>query len=246
MVVSWLNKQEETNAMPRKNFKILAQPNDTTCGPTCLHAIYNFYGEDVTLKKIIHETESLHDGGTLAVMLGLHALSKGYDAKIYTYNLLVFDPTWFDRPELIPAKLRTQRKVKTSKKLALASSAYEDFLKQGGEILFQDLTRTLIRKYLSQGTPILTGLSSTYLYRSMRETEDCIENDIEGVPTGHFVVLHSYNRKTREVAIADPFPNNPVTGKTNYVVHIDRVIGAILLGIVTYDANLLVIEPREK
>jgi hypothetical protein len=33
-------------------------------------------------------------------------------------------------------------------------------------------------------------------------------------------------------------------GSRYYAVRVQRLIGAILLGIMTYDANLLVIEPR--
>jgi len=46
------------------------------------------------------------------------------------------------------------------------------------------------------------------------------------------------------VLIADPLQKNPLAGVNQYIVSIDRVICAILLGIVTYDANLLIIEPR--
>ena len=35
---------------------------------------------------------------TLAVLLGCHALRRGYEATIYTFNLQVFDPTWFEEP----------------------------------------------------------------------------------------------------------------------------------------------------
>ncbi len=45
--------------------------------------------------------------------------------------------------------------------------------------------------------------------------------------------------------VADPLETNPVSGSISYAVSIDRVICAILLGILTYDANLLIIEPRK-
>jgi hypothetical protein len=44
--------------------------------------------------------------------------------------------------------------------------------------------------------------------------------------------------------IADPLQDNPLHGNQYYSVDIDRLVGAILLGILTYDANLLVISPR--
>lgn len=78
------------------NFDIKAQPDDTTCGPTCLHALYQYYNDSIALKEVVDEVKSLKTGGTLAVMLGNHALQRGYNAHIYTYNLNIFDPTWFD------------------------------------------------------------------------------------------------------------------------------------------------------
>ncbi len=63
---------------------------------------------------------------------------------------------------------------------------------------------------------------------------------------GHFVVLSGYDPVNREVLVADPLENNPGFGTQNYRVKMDRLIAAILLGIVTYDANLLVIEPQPR
>ena len=77
------------------DFDMQTQPDDVTCGPTCLQALYNYYGDDIPLKEVIQEVKQLKLGGTLAVMLGNHALKRGYKARIYTYNLTVFDPTWF-------------------------------------------------------------------------------------------------------------------------------------------------------
>src|SRR5271163_3163697 len=77
------------------NFDIKAQPDEVTCGPTCLHALYQYYNDSISLKEVIREVKSLKTGGTLAVMLGNHALKHGYKAYIYTHNLNIFDPTWF-------------------------------------------------------------------------------------------------------------------------------------------------------
>lgn len=235
--------------MPEKNkFVILPQPDDTTCGPTCLHAIYHHYGDKITIQQVIKECKALKEGGTLAVMLAIHALKRGYDARIYTYNLQVFDPSWFSEKNVsIETKLKLQMKKKKSKKLRLASKKYIEFFELGGELIFEDLTRALLRKYLLQKTPLLTGLSSTYLYRSKREYgKKCVADDLRGEPTGHFVILHDYNRETKDIGIADPYAKNPVSRESNYHVHIDRVVGSILLGIVTYDANLLIITPRKR
>jgi hypothetical protein len=45
------------------------------------------------------------------------------------------------------------------------------------------------------------------------------------------------------VDVADPLVNRPDFDSHLYSVAVDRVIGAILLGVLTYDANLTVLRP---
>ena len=92
---------------------ILPQPDDTTCGPTCLHAVYNYYNDAISLEAVIADTTKLENGGTLAVFLACSALRRGYQATIYTYNLQMFDPSWFSSPDInIAERLQRQTKVK--------------------------------------------------------------------------------------------------------------------------------------
>lgn len=227
--------------------EILPQPDDVSCGPTCLHAIYRYYGDAIELEEVIREVPQLDGGGTLAVLLGCHALRRGYRARIYTYNLQMFDPTWFENPATdLAERLRRQAEVKNVPKLRFATEAYLDYLEHGGVLRFADLTTALIRKYLGRQVPILTGLSATYLYRAAREFgPDSEPDDVRGEPAGHFVVLCGYDKEKREVCVADPLRSNPVaSGENEYPVNIDRLVCSILLGIVTYDSNLLILEPE--
>jgi hypothetical protein len=229
---------------------ILQQPDDITCGPTCLQAVYNYYGDTIPLEQVIAEVPKLLGGGTLAVFMGCHALRRGYRAHIFTYDLQVFDPTWFDaEPTDLLERLETQLGVKTDSKLRLASKAYIEFLRLGGKIRFEDLALGLIRRYLKREIPVLTGLSATYLYRTAREMEDgprLVYDDIRGEPSGHFVVLCGYNVAQRTALLADPLMPNPISEQQVYEVRMNRLLSAIMLGILTFDANLLVITPRAK
>ncbi|MCA9271191.1 MAG: hypothetical protein KDA41_22065, partial [Planctomycetales bacterium] len=189
---------------------------------------------------------------------------------IYTYNLTVFDPTWFwgyspseklrppgapppfaargkvDRQGLIE-RLQLQMAAKDSPKLHTASRGYIEFLQLGGVIKMEDLDSALLRKYLKRSVPILTGLSSTYLYGDPREFGPQGDpDDIRGCATGHFVVLYGYDKEERTVQVADPWLPNPLGEQHHYDVELDRLISSILLGVLTYDANLLVIEPKRK
>lgn len=224
------------------------QPDETTCGPTCLHAIYRYWGEDEPLADVIARTSRLEQGGTFAVHLACDALRRGYRATIYTYNVTVFDPTWFARPGVdIADRLQRQREVKTDYRLQHATEGYLEFLALGGRLRFVDLSRYLIRGILRRGLPILTGLSSTYLYRVAREFgPDDRPDDVRGLPAGHFVIIAGYNRPERTVLVADPYQPNPYGGMHRYWLNVERVVGAVLLGIVTHDANLLVIHPQRR
>jgi hypothetical protein len=228
------------------HLEILPQPDDVTCGPTCLHAVYRYFGDELPLDDVIAETGQLDEGGTLGSWLGCHALRRGYQAKLYTFNLRVLDPTWFRREGTpLADKLRAQLEHKNDPKLRIATRAYLDFLHWGGEIRMEDLTRQLIRKYLLTSTPILAGLSSTYLYQNAREYgPKCDADDVRGVPQGHFVVLCGYDRGAKMVRVADPYLTNPYAPSDNYYwVGVDRLVCAVLLGVLTYDANLLILTP---
>jgi hypothetical protein len=228
------------------NFDIKAQPDEETCGPTCLHALYEYYHEPITLKEVINEVKPLKTGGTLAVNLGNHALKRGYSASIYTYNLHVFDPTWFASPKKMVDQLKRQMKYKlNSRKLQAASKAYIRFLEEGGKIFQSELNEELIRGYLKRSIPVLTGLSATYLYGTPREIPATNKYDsIKGEPAGHFVVINGYDEASNQVYVADPLNPNPLKSQY-YSVNFNRLINSIMLGIVTYDANLLVIEPKK-
>jgi len=170
------------------HFHIESQPTDSSCGPTCLHAVYRYYGERISLQKVLTEVKKLPDGGTLAVLLGNHALKRGYRAKLYTLNLNVFDPSWFQKPGLdLSQLLKKQIKAKKNNhQLVTACRSYLDFIELGGVISMVDFSDSLVKRHLQRKEPILAGLSATYLYQCPREYGDPMDYDsVRGVPQGH-------------------------------------------------------------
>lgn len=47
----------------RLQLGMLPQPDDATCGPTCLHAIYQYYGDDIALGQVTEGVKGLQSGG---------------------------------------------------------------------------------------------------------------------------------------------------------------------------------------
>ncbi len=226
-------------------FQILAQPDDTTCGPTCLQAVYQHFGDQVALDEVLNETRMLREGGTLASLLGIHAIKRGYHATIHPYNLDIWDPTWFQGEVDLAAKLRAQMEFEPDETFRFVSKRYIDFIELGGKIRFEELTARLLRGYLKRGLPVLTTLSATYLYMEPREIwATGAPDDVRGEPSAHFVIIFGLDEDRRYVSIADPLGEEQPFGSHIYHVKFERLIGAILLGVLTYDSALLVIEPR--
>lgn len=221
-----------------------SQPDGVTCGPTCLANVYRYYGYEKALDDIILETPRNPDGGTLAVNLGISALRNAFRPTLYPFGLRIFDPTWRRLPhrELI-RKLEERYQAVSGKRFRRAVSAYIGYLNLGGRIAFAEPTKELLLGLLRRGHPILTGLSATHLYRTPREYEDQYD-DVRGEPAGHFVVIAGYHPKRDKFVVVDPFENVPFNKSGKYQVDAQRLIAAILLGDVTYDAVLLVVGRR--
>jgi len=222
------------------------QPTETSCGPVCLHGLYRYHGVDLPLGQVVREVESLSGGGTLDVFLAHHALQRGFAATLITCNLLVFDPSWFPAPsDAIAAKLRASLPRRHKPKLRQAIQATIRYCEMGGDVRMEVLNGALIRRYLNRNLPILTGLSSTFLYGDARSNPATNRrDDLGGEAEGHFVLLTGYDREARTVQIADPYDRNPLANRSRYSVSMDRLINSILLGVLTYDANLLILRPR--
>ena len=224
------------------------QPDDVTCGPTCLQAVYDFYGVTMEVEDVVASVRSLDHGGTLGVLLGLDALDRGFDATLFTYNLDIFDPSWFGSPKAdLRLELRRQLGVRTEPRLLTAIEAYVDFVDRGGVVEHQELRPQLISDAVRSGCPPITGLSATYLYGCPREVFDgrrSTYDDVRGEPVGHFVVVSGVDSAKGQFRVSDPYRENPLHDSGTYWVSPDRLTGAILLGVTTYDGNVLFVRPR--
>lgn len=221
------------------------QPDDVTCGPTCLLKVYRYFGLDLELSRVVGEIDRNEDGGTLAVFLGLAALRRNFRARIFPYDLRIFDPTWKSLPApVLEDRIRRRIPHLRSVKAKRAAAAYLEFSEQGGELLFEELTPLLLKRILNRNHPVLAGLSATHLYGYARErhdpeTHELVPDDIAGDSIGHFVVIAGYERWGRRFILRDPATHVPEPVEGRLVVDAQRLINSILLGDLTYDAVLL-------
>ncbi|MDP2768543.1 MAG: hypothetical protein Q8O81_01770 [Giesbergeria sp.] len=212
-----------------------------------MHSLYRFHGRERDLNQLLLEIPSLDLGGTLEVHLANHALQSGFQVTLYTYNLELFDPTWF---HLSPSDFHTnlrRRQEKTRErpsKFHEAIDAYLQFLELGGCLRMRDLSPALLAISLRAGLPVMAGLSATYLYQEPREIPATnLPDDLSGDPAGHFVIISGYDPQHFRFTIADPLQPNPFSSEPIYHIDALRTMTALLLGTFTYDASLLILEP---
>lgn len=70
--------------------------------------MYQCFQDPISLEQVIEGVPKNPEGRTLAVRLALHALRRGHDARIWVFNLSVWDPTWFREDADLLVKVRTR------------------------------------------------------------------------------------------------------------------------------------------
>jgi hypothetical protein len=74
-------------------------------------------------------------------------------------------------------------------------------------------------------------------------SHELVEDDVAGDAVGHFVVIVGYEHWGRRFSVRDPSAHVPLSPDGRQVVEAQRLINAILLGDLTYDAVLLELWP---
>lgn len=223
----------------------VAQPDDTSCGPTCLHMVAAFHGIDLALPELIDTIPRTPSGGVHAVNIGVLALQHGLRAALYPLGLRVFDPTWrgLSRAAL-RLRLRQRGRRFAGTDHAALVALWDRFLALGGQVRPGELTADLLADALDRGHPLISGLSATWLYRHPRERPDDNQPDaVGGEGVGHFVVVSGYTGGGRSFRVEDPSPDAPFGRDGTYLAPAPRLQHAILLGDATHDAVLLELWP---
>jgi hypothetical protein len=113
----------------------------------------SFHGDPIDLNTVIKETPKLPGGGTLGVHLAGHALSRGYEVATWVCNVRHVDPTWFQQPTDLLAKLRARFEAKglsQDPRYGPALEAIEQYVRLGGHFVWGDLTPELLGSRLAR------------------------------------------------------------------------------------------------
>lgn len=239
--------------MKKINLKIGNQLKDE-CALECLVAVLNHFGETKVKNKLL-----LRQIGKVEwkwrnwdyLITGL-ALQKGFRSKIFVRSTQVFDPSWFDfNSKKLIEKLgilkEALEKIVESKKKQYAefymwrhpqyelheASAALDFLKNGGEIVFNKIEDKIIKGLIDKGIPVFFPHNSALLHLQKRKGIRGINDDILGHHWGHVALIIGYDNNN--YLIADP--NKKINGGHYYAKNKNDVIESI----VRFDQNIYAI-----
>ncbi len=223
------------------------QPTNTTCSPTALSMMLDYYNEDISVDEISSKVPQVYseDGepfGTINQQMATWCISLGYDVALYTFDCQVIDQSW---AELSKEKLCERLKARKDGWIVPAlekvwtvayAQAYIDFLKADGELYIQPAVNTkLLYELLAEG-PVLPCLCFNTLYGRGRtsnfDEKKSVKDDINGRTWNHSVVIYGYDEKGNFL-VADPIRKPGL-----HVVEPERMIAAISTAQIECD-NLL-------
>jgi len=212
------------------------QPTNTTCSPTALSMLLDFYGEELSVHDISAKVpqvknEKGENFGTINQQMATWCKSLGFDVVLYTADVQVIDQSWSKlAPKELIDRLEARKsglKVPSLGKLwnTAYCQAYIDFIRSGGELhVVNAITTSLLYKMLKNG-PVLPCLSFDTLYGKGKISnigeKETKPDDVNGKAWNHSVVIYG-NDVNGNFLIADPWEK-----PGHHVIEPDVMIAAI-------------------
>ncbi|MEF3691750.1 MAG: C39 family peptidase [Candidatus Moraniibacteriota bacterium] len=242
-----------------KDLKIeIKMQKDEECLSECLFSVIKYYGINVIIDDIIfsisNNSDKLYDWEFKA---GNFALNNGLKSTIYTNVSYLFDPSWhnldnnkllekmkkeakyfYKRAEEINKEPEQKNYIFPNKFIAERYKKEIDaaigYVENNGNILFDPISKDLIKSLLNREVPVIVSINPALLHR-MKRAYNFKPDDIRGSAWGHVIIISGYDGN--DFIIADP-GGDFYSGAFKYSMNMDRVVESIL----RYNGQMIVIE----
>ena len=201
---------------------------DSTCGPSCLVAIYESLGEKVDKQTILNELNISDSDYTYLPQIARHMLKRNLEIKLISPNSYVFSPEWaqLSREQVI-TELRDWIVLNAKNEWLLTAIHSLFFLEEGGTVEITDLTTELLDSHLDAGWSLLCLVEPSWLWGKRKIAKKAEYDSVRGNADGHFIVV--YDRTETEYIISDPYPTSLPGKEHTYQVDKARLITATYL-----------------
>lgn len=230
------------------------QPTNTTCSPTALSMLLEYYGEKLDPLDIEVKVPQCVNGegekiGTINQQLATWCLSNGFDVVLYTFDCQIIDQSWAElsaEHQLERMKLRKDGWIVPSvgeEWTKQYTQSYIDFISAGGILNIQPaVTTKLLYKLLETG-PILPCVSYSTMYGAARSRNadeiKSVDDDINGRAMNHSVVVYG-NDEAGNFLIADPWRKPGL-----HTIEPERMIASISTAQIECDNLLFQLEKKD-
>lgn len=195
------------------------QPTSTTCSPTSLSMLLDYYGIQKSIEDISREVPQVQNEkgesfGTINQQLATYCRRLGFDVAMYTFDCQIIDQAWAGLSKAVLLERLEARKSGWAVP-ALGSlwneayvQSYIDFLHAGGTLQISPApTSDLIYGLLENG-PIFACVSMSTMYghgriRIINEHSEILD-DVNGRALNHSIVISGYDTNGN-LQIIDPF-----------------------------------------
>ena len=216
------------------------------CGPAALKQSMEFLrpGKIYDIKELISETKSELKYLDWNYKLGIAALKRGFGVTVYSASTDLYDPTWkgLSMKQLVKKLERRLYFIKHAKKKDIMAGyvwwwyrssleAAIEFLKAGGIVKIESITKELLIGLLKRGTPPITPVNGSLVY-GMKRAYFRRYNDVKGEYFGHIFMVSGYDGK--KFVITDP---EKLSDRTKGIIKIDENL--LLNSILTHTAEIL-------
>ncbi len=229
------------------------QPTNTTCSPTALSILLEFYGNKISpLDVEVMVPQSTNDKGekigTINQQLATWCISKRYNVVLYTFDCQIIDQSWGEldtAQQLERMKLRKDGWVVPGmgeEWTKQYTQAYIDFISAGGTLHIRPAATTKILYDLLEKGPFLPSVSYSTLYGAARSKNtdeiESVDDDVNGRAMNHSIVVYG-NDEDGNFLIADPWKKPGL-----HTIEPERMLAAISTAQIECDNLLFQIQPK--
>lgn len=162
------------------------QEHAQTCGLASLRMILSCYGDDVAEKELLKSVK-LHSYGVFTTDVGLLALERGYQVRIYTCHLPLLGSQKLPFGTKITATHLRRMVVKPSHRMVYES--WRRYLKKGGQLIWELPRASLLEDWLKKGVPCLINFNTAATGRFHRHWDNGHQVVVAGMDAQHRFVL---------------------------------------------------------
>jgi ABC-type bacteriocin/lantibiotic exporter with double-glycine peptidase domain len=164
------------------------QEKSNSCGLAVFRMVLGYFGVEIPEKELGKKVEQ-HRFGVFTTDMAVAANELGFTAKAFTFHLSLFGPLGIPFGSKITREMFKKMKVRKSD--VVTKKTISDYVKAGGELVWDYPRVERLEKWLKEKVPVIISVNTTALNRYWKHWNN-----------GHYLIVEGVTGK--EVEVVDP------------------------------------------